>query len=150
MNKYLTAIFLVLLSIHSRAEEFSERIRITGFRCDNGKAGIHLRSLEKDRILYLAKNLIGEPKQLSMLDQHCKKLIDNLSVRFVNQVLDISFRTENFSATEAVEVSPRHPCRPGQTKCDDETRYVDQMFKFLRIEATIDDYRFFREEKVGR
>ncbi len=150
MDKYLILIGLAFLSLSAQAENFSERVKINGFRCDYGKAAIHLRSLEEDRVLYLAKNLDGEPKALEMLEQHCKGLIKNMGNGFTGKILDVDFHTDTFSRKESVYVPPRNPCRPGRTKCDDEGDYVERTFNYLRTETAIDGYRFFSEERIGQ
>lgn len=146
MNKFLILAGLVFLSLSAQAENSSERVRVNGFRCDYSKAGIHLRSLEEDRVLYLAKNLHGEPKALTMLEQHCNALIKNLSNKLAGRILDVDFHTDTFSRKEFVYVPPRNPCRPGRTKCEDEGEYVEKTFNYRRTETVIDGYRFFSEE----
>lgn len=149
MKRYLILAAITLAAITSKADDFSERAKVAGFRCDYGKAVIHLRSLEADRALYLASNAGGDPRALEMLEEHCKGLIKNLSNRLKGKILDADFHTETFSRRESIYVPPRNPCRPGRTKCD-EGDYVEKTFSYLRTETIIDSYRFFSEERVGQ
>lgn len=148
MKRYLILAAITLAAITSKADDFSEQAKVAGFRCDYGKAVLHLRSLEADRALYLASNTEGEPKPFEMLEEHCKGLIKNLGNRLTGKVLDVDFQVDTFSRKESVYVPPRNPCRPGRTKCDDEGDYVERIFNYVRTQTVIDGYRFFSEERT--
>lgn len=147
MKSLLSLTLLCLWTAGARAAEFVDHVKIAGFRCDGGKAGIQLRSLETDRILYLAKNLSGSPEYLLMQDSHCVALAQHLKRRLAGQILDARFQTEEFSRLESVYLPPKHPCRPGATKCDEEGTYTQADFRYLRTETTVDGFRFFWEQR---
>jgi hypothetical protein len=147
MKFYIIAL-LVFASGIAKAESFSEKVRVTGFNCDSGKAVIQLRSFEQDRTLYLASNESGAPKHFEMLEEHCRGLIKNLKARLNGKIFDLNFLNERFSRTEYVYVPPRNPCRPGRTKCDDEGSYVEKTFEYQRTETLVNGYRFFSEQKT--
>lgn len=147
MKFYIIVLLLFVTGI-TNAESFSEKVKVTGFQCDSGKAAILLRSFEQDRGLYFAANETGAPKYFVMLDEHCNGLIKNLNARLKGRIFDLAFETERYSRTELVYEPPHNPCRPGRTKCDDEGSYYEKKFEYERIETLIDGYRFFFEAKV--
>lgn len=140
---------LIFASGIAQAESTTEKVRVTGFHCDYGKAAIELRSFEQDHVLFLATNESGNPKYFEMLDDQCRGLIKNLNLRLNGKIFDLDFRTERFSRTEQVYIPPRNPCRPGRTKCDDEGSSVEKTFEYERTETFIDGFRFFNEQKSG-
>ncbi|WP_413288160.1 hypothetical protein [Bdellovibrio sp. HCB337] len=144
MKKLMICIGTLLLSAYSHAANFSEKVKINGFHCDFRGASVELRSLDEDRVLYLAENTTGAPEYFYMPTASCRGLIKNLGARLEGQVITANFQTEDFIKIEH-EYLPRRPCR---TKCD-EDRLVEKENSYQRIETTIDGLRFFAEQKLN-
>ncbi|HWU45073.1 MAG TPA: hypothetical protein VN132_16585 [Bdellovibrio sp.] len=148
--KFNIIALLLLASGIAQADSFTEKVKVTGFHCDYGKPAIELRSLQQDRVLFLAQNESGEPQYLKMREGECQGMIQNLGNRLNGKIFDLNFETQQFSRTEKVYVPPPNPCEGHHTKCDDRGSYIDQTFEYLRTESLIDGSRFFNEQKTGQ
>ncbi len=142
-------VLLILVSGVTHAESTVERVRISGFHCDYGKAAVELRSLGQDRILYLASNEPGDPKYFRVLGEQCAGLVKNLGLRLGGRIFDLSFDIVKFSRKEEVRVSPRNSCRLRRPTCDDEGSSVERTFEYERTETFVDGFRFFSEQRTG-
>lgn len=151
MQLFLIAALTMFVSGHAQAEDFSERTKVIGFECNDGKAAIQLRSFESDRVLYLAEDKTGEPHFLQVHPEYCEGLIKNLRARLTGKIFEADFRTERFLRKGRVYVPPRNPCglRGRRLKCEDDGHFVEKILQYERIETVIDEFRFFNEQRTN-
>ncbi len=150
MYTYFLALLTFLATATAQSETQTERVKITGLYCDGGKVVIALRSFEKDRNLFLAKDIQGEPEPFELRDEYCRSLSRNMEARLKGKIQEVDFQIDRFSKVETIPLPPHNPCRPGHTKCDDQGDYADRVFDYERTEAFINGYRFFNQVRIER